>query len=302
MELSSYGSVYNIGHKAIDGIWDNEVVIEEKIDGSQFSFGVVGTDLFVRSKGSALYFDSDGKCNQAMFQKAVDTAFFLFHHGLINNGTTYYGEYLQKPKHNVLNYSRIPAGYIIIFDVMIGDQVFLSPEEKKIEAGRIGLECVPLLHIGRINDFEGMKLLLERESILGNTLIEGFVVKNYNKFTVDKKYMKGKFVSEAFKETHNKKWKTEGNKKEITQLIIETLRNPVRWEKAVIHLKERGELTNSPKDIGALIIEAQTDISKEETEWIKDQLYKHFRGTILRGSIAGLPEWYKERLAKESFG
>ena len=51
----SYPQIYNLGHKAIAGIFDDDVLIEEKIDGSQFSFGrgdalvhsVVGQDEIV---------------------------------------------------------------------------------------------------------------------------------------------------------------------------------------------------------------------------------------------------------------
>ena len=39
MELSSYPKVYAIGHRAIGDIFKDTVLVEEKIDGSQFSFG-----------------------------------------------------------------------------------------------------------------------------------------------------------------------------------------------------------------------------------------------------------------------
>ena len=39
--IHSYSKVYQIGHKVIRDIFNDEVLIEEKIDGSQFSFGVI---------------------------------------------------------------------------------------------------------------------------------------------------------------------------------------------------------------------------------------------------------------------
>ena len=61
----------------------------------------------------------DGGCNQKMFDKGAFTALRLFNEGLLAPGVTYYGEYLQKPKHNTLCYDRVPKDNIIIFDVPI---------------------------------------------------------------------------------------------------------------------------------------------------------------------------------------
>jgi len=43
--LHSYPSVYAIGHKAIEEIFLGPVLIEEKIDGSQFSWGIIDGEL-----------------------------------------------------------------------------------------------------------------------------------------------------------------------------------------------------------------------------------------------------------------
>jgi len=38
MRLNSYPSIYNLGHHAIATLLDAPVLVEEKVDGSQFSF------------------------------------------------------------------------------------------------------------------------------------------------------------------------------------------------------------------------------------------------------------------------
>lgn len=301
MNLHSYGDVYALGHRLVMNIFDDEVTIEEKVDGSLFAFGIIDGAVCFRSKGTELFVDSEGKCNQNMFQKAVDTARRLFAEGHLHENWIYYGEYLQKPKHNVLVYDRVPVGNIIIFDIMVGDQNFLPYEQKKHEAELLGLECVPLLHRGKVTNFEELKSNMENISILGGQKIEGMVVKNYGKFTPDKKSLKGKYVSEQFKETHRKDWKADTDKHDILFNLIGSLRTDARWHKAIQHLKEKGELTNSPKDIGNLMKEVQVDIEKEEIDYIKDMLYKHFKRAIMSGCIKGLPEWYKELLAKSNF-
>jgi hypothetical protein len=70
-----------------------------------------------------------------------------------------------------------------------------------------------------------------------------------------------------------------------------------RWEKAVQHLRDDGALTDSPKDIGALLKALNHDIDVECKDEIKDALWQMFRKDILRVASRGFPEWYKRCLA-----
>ena len=294
--LSSYPTVYAIGHHAINGIFDNPVIVEEKIDGSQFSFGVLNGELVCRSHGKQLILDAVEK----MFVKAVEAVKTI--QPKLHPDWVYRGEYLEKPKHNTLVYGRVPQGNIIIFDIMTAPETYLSYEEKVWEAKEIGLECVPLLYSGKVDNFETFKDFLERESILGNTKIEGIVIKNYELFTQEKKPAMGKYVSESFKEVHDKDWKDRNpTGKDLVLILSEKYHSEARWQKAIMHLREAGKLDNSPKDIGLLIREIPADILKEcETE-IKEALFKHFWPQIQRGVVRGFPEWYKDELAKSAF-
>jgi len=294
--VNSYPTVYAIGHKAIADIFSSPVIVEEKIDGSQFSFGIINGELVCRSKGKQMILDAPEK----MFTKAIATFQNLV--PLLQDGWIYRGEFLEKPKHNTLNYARVPVGNIIIFDVMTAPETYLEPEEKANEAKRLSLDCVPLLYIGKIESYEIFKDFLERESILGGTKIEGVVVKNYTLFTQEKKAAMGKYVSEAFKEVHDKDWKERNpHGKDLVLILTEKYRTEARWQKAVQHMRDAGTLEGSPRDIGALIREVPADILKECEEEIKKILFKHFWPQIARGVARGLPEWYKDELAKSAF-
>lgn len=296
LRIESYPSIYNIGHRAIEDLLRDPVVVEEKVDGSQFSFGMKNGELHCRSKGKQLVIDAPEK----MFEKAVATAKALT--DKLNDGWTYRGEYLQSPKHNTLAYSRVPSQHIILFDIQEGPEYYLSPAEKAVEAARLGLEIVPVMYEGMLESFDSFRDLLERESVLGGVKIEGVVVKNYARFTEDKKAMMGKFVSEAFKETHRGEWKrTNPATGDIVQSLIESYRTVPRYYKAVQHLRERGELTGTPKDIGALLKEIGTDVHRECQDEIKERLFAYAWPKIQRGITAGLPQWYKEELAKQAF-
>ena len=292
--IHSYPSIYAIGHKAIADIFSSPVLIEEKVDGSQFSFGRIDGELVCRSKGKDILLDAPEK----MFGKAIEVVKSLDLH----DGWIYRGEYLQKPKHNTLQYSRVPNNHIIIFDVNTGLEEYMPWQAKQDEAERLGLDCVFILYEGMVDNFEMFKDFLNKESALGGCLIEGVVVKNYSQFTQEKKVAMGKYVSEHFKETHAGEWKKSNpSQGDIEVLLINEYRNSVRWQKAVQHLKERGELVGSPEDIGKLMREVPTDILKECEDEIKEKLFKHFWSKISRGVTRGLPEWYKDTLAKQAF-
>ncbi len=171
------------------------------------------------------------------------------------------------------------------------------------EADRLGLEVVRTFFTGIVT-LEKIRELLDETSCLGGQKIEGVVLKpvGYNLFGDDKKVLMGKFVSEAFKEVHNATWKKDNpSQGDIVQLLIESYRQPARWAKAVQHLREAGQLTESPKDIGSLIKEVQDDVYKEEADEIRDRLFKHFWPQVKRAVAAGMPEWYKEELMKSQF-
>lgn len=294
IHVGSYPSVFALGHKAIAEIFTGDVLVEEKIDGSQFSFGRINGEFVCRSKGK----DIIPSAPEKMFARAVETA-----QGLpLADGWIYRAEYLQSPKHNTLSYARIPHGHLMIFDICTGQEQYLMPQQKAEEARRIGLECVPLLHSGAVSSFNQFAEFLKMESVLGGCTVEGVVVKNYNVFTPEKKIAVGKYVSEAFKEKHEVEWKKSNpTQTDVVQSLISTYKTEARWMKAVQHLKEAGTIQGSPRDIGELIKEVPHDVLKECREEIMDKLMAHFWPHIKRGITAGLPEWYKETLAKCAF-
>lgn len=296
----NYGSIYSLGHKAIDDLLLDPVVVEEKIDGSQLSFGVFETPdgrvLRCKSKGADLNLVAPDK----LFSRAVEYVKSI--EALLTPGWTYRAEYLMRPKHNTLAYDRVPANHLIIFDIADGEESYLGYTVKQDEAARLGLETVPLLVYGRITDPQQFRGMLEHTSVLGGQKIEGVVIKNYNRYGPDKKVLMGKFVSETFKEAHKTEWRAMNpTRQDVISRLIEELKTPARWDKAVIHLRERGLIEDAPRDLGHLMKEVPADIEKEEIEYIKTKLFEHAWPQIKRGVIAGLPQWYKEKLMERQF-
>jgi len=290
--IGSYPEVYAIGHAAIKDIFEDPVRVQEKVDGSQFSMALSEGVLHCRSKGQEVNIDAPDK----MFSKAVELAKDL----PLHEGWVYRGEWLQKPKHNTLAYDRTPKWGFVIFDIQTGLEEYMLNTDA--EVARLGLESVPEFYVGKVESLEQLKGFLDRDSFLGGTKIEGVVVKNYDRFTKDKKAMLGKLVSERFKEIHGASWKERNpNSHDILTNLTTMYRTEARWEKAVQHLRDAGTLEGSPKDIGGLFKEVPQDIRKECEEEIKEALFARFWPLLSRSCTAGMAEWYKLKLAATAF-
>ncbi len=302
--LNSYPSIYNLGHAAIADLLKVPVIVEEKVDGSQISFGKREDDgrIEMRSKGAEINVIAP----EGMFALGVEAVKRLDAEGRLAPGVTFRGEYLCKPKHNALAYNRVPKDNIILFDINFGLEFYESPGTKRYHAGCLGLECVPVLFEGIISDVDQLRTLLDRESVLGGQKIEGVVIKpaNYDVFGKDKKCLMGKFVSEAYREVHANSWtkehKTPGSA-DILALLANRYTTATRWHKAEQHLRDAGKIESSMRDIPHLFAEVPKDIEKECEDEIKDYLYSWAWPQLRRMVTRGLPEWYKEELLKRQF-
>jgi hypothetical protein len=301
MSLHSYTSPYQYGHNALSDLWDGIVYVTEKIDGSQFSFGIKDGVLHARSRNKDLseFFAHPG--GTGMFGVALKMVQGIAHK--LQDGWTYRGEFLQKPKHNTLKYDRIPRGHIILFDIDTGLESYLLPVSLEACAAELGLECVPLLALYNntrppLDELVG---LLDTTSVLGGGPVEGVVLKNYDRYGPDKKLLAAKLVRDDFKEKHAVEWGTTNpSKANVLEKIVEAYRTEARWAKAVQHLSEDGRLEHSPRDIGLLIREVPLDVRAECEDEIKQALFNEFWGQIQRGITKGFADWYKRYLAESS--
>lgn len=297
--LHGYPKVWNMGHPAIADLFDGPVVVQEKIDGSQFTFGVIGGELRLRSKGAELFPGTTDK----LFAGAVATAVALAEAGALVEGWQYRGEAMMGPRHNSLAYARAPRGNVILFDVDRGleDRV-AEPLALAEIAEALNIEVVPTLYVGEVSSLDQLRGFLEHDAYLGGAQPEGVVVKNYARWGRDGKMLMGKLVSDAFREAHKKAWtKSNPTRSDIVEALRDTYRSERRWEKAVERLRDAGKLEESPRDIGALMKAVPDDVLEECREEIAAALFSAFWPEIKRGTTAGLAEWYKARLAEQQF-
>jgi len=162
----------------------------------------------------------------------------------------------------------------------------------------LGLETVPVYNEAFLAGTEGLDEFLERESCLGGTTIEGVVLKNYDRFGRDKHCLMGKYVSVKFQELHQKTWNRSA-KKDLVLGLAEELRTEARWEKAVQSLQEQGQLVGEAKDIGPLLKELNKNVLEEESDYIKERIFKWVWKKLSHQLIRGFPEWYKKRIGED---
>lgn len=162
--FASYPKVFAIGHPGIPELFVGPVLVEEKADGSQFSFQYTEHyGLRMRSKGADVH--ENEKHN--MFGAAVDACQEL--RDQLHPGWVYRAEYLRTPRHNTLAYDRVPKHNLILFDISIGDNTFLTRAEKETEAARLGLEIVPVIYEGELTHKSQLEALLDREARIVQT-------------------------------------------------------------------------------------------------------------------------------------
>ena len=307
--IKPFPKIFAIGHNNTLHIFDDVVEVTEKVDGSQFAFGIVNGELKMRSKGV----EQRKHVHDSLFIEAVATVCELEKE--LPQDVVFYCEYLKKPKHNTLTYSNVPRNYLALYGINVlkpsvdnkDGKPFWVNDHKQLSgvADELGIDVVPLIYQGKLERGDDLLAMLDRESFLGGAKVEGVVVKNYAK-TVEwcgdeLGMMAGKYVSEAFKEVHGKTWKRDHTAKGGFEAICDDYCTEARWHKAIQHLRDAGQLTNDPKDIGPLVKEIQKDITEEELDAIKSRLWSCFGKDLLRSATKGFPEWYKQQLLAGAF-
>lgn len=293
-DIPNYPKIWHAGDPKVSGLIGSDVIVQEKVDGSQFSFALLDGRLSFKSKGQQIL-----EWESGLFAKACQHIESVADR--LVPGWIYRAETLAKPKHNVLAYQRVPLNHLVLFDVQYSEG-WLSDAGIATEAASLAVEAAPVLASGLMESYDQFYPLLQLESFLGGPKIEGFVIKNREKPLFIGDYNCGphiaKYVSEAFKEKHAEDWPAYKAGKDRVKAIGEGFRTEARFMKAVQRRRDAGELECSPRDIGPLMRDLSVDFEAEWTDWIKTKLYEEFRKDIMRSANSGFAEWFKRALAE----
>lgn len=284
--IPNFGKLHHLGSRNAQFVDTpgEDIEYTEKIDGSQFSFMRDQDDyLWFRSKRADI-----NPLDPGMFEAGVRS--ITARASLLHPGWIYRGEYLRLPKHNALQYDRVPFGNVYLFRVDTGPEAYLSTTDLQAEAARIDLEG-PRVFPSPPEGTEG--------SVLGGVPMEGYVIKNYSRscLMTGKYPLMAKWVRPSFREIAGGEFrKANPTPKDLVEQLALDVCPEARMEKAVQHLAEQGLLDNSPRDIPMLMKELSEDIRVEASEYIAEQLLKHHLPHILRKAVRGFPQWYRARI------
>lgn len=302
--IPPYTKVIRFGDRKVQDILRDNIVVQEKFDGSQLSWmkDYDGT-LRIRSKSQEIDQSSPGN-----FDKAVEH--LRAYQDAMIPGMIYRGEYLRVSRQNVIQYDRVPRGHIVLYDVQ--SEHYVSPARLKAEADAMGLDYAETLYEGRGARFteDMLEAELSKPSMLGG-MREGVVIKSLDRIggwvadrgrtvwvhDVGGLPLMAKVVSEQFKEVRKRPrvQRDQG----VAEQLGEQYATKARWAKAVQRLREAGRLTNSPRDIAPIKGEVVRDMLEEEGELIASKLLKAYKKQLAKGATSGLAEWYLELLKEE---
>lgn len=307
MKIPELAHIYPLGaHKALDesGFYNaRSFTLTEKIDGSQFSWGLIDGTLHFRSRGGMI----DASNPPGMFKPCIEHLQSISLN-CFEEGCVYRGEAVTKAKHNSLTYSRSATGGIVLFhiDSPPGTSTpslrttsysmrldYVNPTVLMVADGLSAPETKEFL-LQKVKEY-----LNELNPLLGGAMAEGVVVKpTPSAYALDKKEVWAKLVRPEFQEVHRREWKSPLIGGSAEERLVKELTTTQRWLKAVQHLREAGSLLEEPKDIGPLIHEVQEDIRRECLPYITEVLTKEFFRKHGKTFTRGLPEWYKSLLQK----
>lgn len=207
MTLHKYPKIYQIGNEDIKDLLANEednIVIEEKIDGANFRFMVNPEDntLIFGSRTKELAQDTDEAGGN--WKRCIEYLKRIHEKNPFEKGYAYYGECCTRHSMDY-NWDKIPP--FLLFDIMdLSTGKFIGQREKVYMSGE--LSTVPFIWGGTVKEFHGWirnnNYKFEDDSIVPTSRYhapsakdvkaEGIVIKNYEK------QIFGKYVRAAFKE------------------------------------------------------------------------------------------------------
>ena len=125
--MESYQKIQQPYKEEVKDIYDGYVIIEEKLDGSQFRIEI-NTDGSINcgSHHQDMVIDGD-------FKLGVDNAQHIFANYKPEVKMTIFCEYFKKPKQNTIAYAKLPIHNLIIFDVK-RDTMYLDRVQKELFA------------------------------------------------------------------------------------------------------------------------------------------------------------------------
>ena len=237
MPFIKYPKIHQLGTDETNGIFNDNIVVQSKVDGANFSFWLDDTALMFGSRNKSLEGYTEDTANRWIGMKPV-LEVYRETPELFKTTLHYYGESLQK---HTLSYDTIPpfVGYDV-FSLETGE--FLDWKTAKKEFELLDLEFINI-HFekpGKDVTIEELKECI-KNSPYRKDGDEGIVIKNYIRKNVFDRPLFGKIVEDGFKEKNAQAFTGHKRVEDDSLLIVEEYCTPARIEKAIHKLVDEGE-------------------------------------------------------------
>jgi len=236
-DLIKYPKIFTLGSPETEGILNEVIVCQSKIDGANFRCRFIPEEekLIFGSRSQIL---SNANPNEWKAIRSYLKSFELSRDKFLPN-VIYFSESMQK---HTLFYESVPdtIGYDV-FD--IERQEFYNWKAAKEAFENIG---IPFINIhfekhGKDVTIEELKGLIKK-SPYREAGDEGIVLKCYNKKNIFGRPLFAKIVDELFKEENKRIFKTEIPSTSTNEFeVIDRYLTEARFQKAITQLSERGE-------------------------------------------------------------
>ena len=262
--MKKYDSIPRYGKQGTRDILGTEVVVMEKLDGANASFGIIDGELKMFSRNQELNEHNTLRGFYDWVKLNVDTSKLIIN-------TIYFGEWLVP--HSV-QYKKEAQHKFYLFDIYHSDvNEYLSSKIVQSQAKFIGLETPRVLFEGELQDVSELQQYVGLSELteIPNTG-EGIVVKDYE----GQQFVK--IVSDKFKET--KSIKQPSLDRTDIGTLIDSVLTPQRVEKLIHKKIDLGllptelDITDTGNVLKALSSDVVNDIFEEEMHIFLDMLRK----------------------------
>ena len=262
--MKKYDSIPRYGKQGTRDILGTEVVVMEKLDGANASFGIIGGELKMFSRNQELNEHNTLRGFYDWVKLNVDTSKLIIN-------TIYFGEWLVP--HSV-QYKKEAQHKFYLFDIYHSDvNEYLSSKIVQSQAKFIGLETPRVLFEGELQDVSELQQYVGLSELteIPNTG-EGIVVKDYE----GQQFVK--IVSDKFKET--KSIKQPSLDRTDIGTLIDSVLTPQRVEKLIHKKIDLGllpaelDITDTGNVLKSLSSDVVNDIFEEEMHIFLDMLRK----------------------------
>lgn len=269
--MKKYNKVIRYGKQGTQSAIEGNIVITEKLDGANASFGNVNGELKCFSRNREL----DEKNNLRGFYQWVHENIDV---NSIKEGYLYFGEWLVK---HTINYPDDAYGKFYLFDICSGDsEEYRGIEVIKVAQRFLGCELAPILYDGEFKSLEHIQSFVGKSKI--GDVGEGVVVKNYSHRNLFGEQVFVKFVSDEFAEIkQTKKHKVVSPSNELDNFIDTYLTN-ARVEKMINKLVDDGIISEDYDltDMSTILRNSGSKVADDILEEELDSLIKIVKSKI----------------------